>query len=261
MLLQGRTRQRSVALCLHIGVFLSTQLAADCPPPLLPPARHMDVLLALQPAGPHVLVGYGPFSCMLAYSIACELEHHGGTGGGTRGASLLLVDGAPVPPVGLPAELPHPAAYALFSLLLEAGALLPHAGLWHSFVDEYNAALAFEAARGSSGEAAEIVLRALAGGVRPSGGIAAAQWDAAVERAAVGSQLAAHLLEAFETPEYVFQGEWGSACALWKACAGEWEMRSAAYPLDREMQARSGRASWPSTAGTAHARSAVSGIS
>lgn len=186
------------------------------PPPALFACRHMDALLALQPAGPHVLVGYGPFSCMLASAIACELEHHASAGGagGAGGASLLLVDGAPVPPVGLPVPLPPPAAYALFALLLDVGALLPHAGLWRSFVEEFGASLAAEGGTPGGDGAPERALRALAGLAQPAGGATAARWDDAVERTAAGARLAARLLDSFESPEYVFQGRPAQRMAL-----------------------------------------------
>jgi thioesterase domain-containing protein len=74
-------------------------------------AGHLKTLLALQPVGPYLLLGCGPFSCMLATAMACELEHQG-----NHQVVLLLVDG----PAGVPAvQLPHPRAYALYQLILD----------------------------------------------------------------------------------------------------------------------------------------------
>ena len=174
-----------------------------------PTRRHMETLLALQPHGPHVLVGYGPFSCMLASAIACELEHH--SGGAAGNAALLLVDGAPTTPTGLAEPLPPPHAYGLFSLLLEVGALPALQGLWQTFLQDYSTALSEARGLGwpSASSAPEAALRAVAGRRRPVGGAAAATWDDAVEDAARACHLAAHLIGGYVTPEYVFQGAEG----------------------------------------------------
>jgi hypothetical protein len=174
-----------------------------CKPPLPPlPARsHLETLLALQPHGPHVLVGVGPFSCQLATAIACELERlpAGPAGHGRSPVAVILVDGAPAapgphgaPPEGAPPPprlLPLAHAYGLFALCLEAGALPPPGGpppapgaLWGGFAAEFGAALA--AALAEAGEAGAEAGGGASGGApaglaAPGGNLTEAQLAAA----------------------------------------------------------------------------------
>ena len=168
-------------------------------------AAHAAALLAVQPAGPHILAGIGPYACLLASATACELERGGAARGGV---ALVLFDGAPALPAAPPPR--HPAAGALFALLADAGAP-PRGGArgaWAAFAAEFEAAAAAEAAAASAAGAPARAMARLAAAHRPAGlaPAAARAWDAAVEAAAAGAALVARLCEGYAGPEYVFQG-------------------------------------------------------
>jgi hypothetical protein len=73
----------------------------------------VEVLLALQPHGPYLLLGVGPFSCSLATAMACELEQQG-----VQQVLLLLMDGPAAPPTSV--QLAEPLAYGLHGLVMDA---------------------------------------------------------------------------------------------------------------------------------------------
>lgn len=90
------------------GVFDSLpELAAHC----------VAQLLAIQRAGPFVLVGCGVFSCMLAAAMASVLEHQMQQ----QQVVLVLLDGPPALPSSY--ELPDPVLYGLYQVLWDAGKL------------------------------------------------------------------------------------------------------------------------------------------
>jgi hypothetical protein len=90
------------------GVFDSLpELAAHC----------VAQLLAIQRAGPFVLVGCGVFSCMLAAAMASVLEHQMQQ----QQVVLVLLDGPPALPSSH--ELPDPVLYGLYQVLWDAGKL------------------------------------------------------------------------------------------------------------------------------------------
>lgn len=198
----------------------------------------MDALLSLQPHGPHVLVGCGPFSCLLAAAIACELEHQGNqAGGGT--VALVLADGAPALPTSI--RLPPPETYGLFGLCVEAGVLgAPPAGrasgaaaglgrvTWRAFAAEFAAVMrgireeeeqlsqqqreggvaAVPMAADAAALRAQHALRVMAQRYRlvGAGEGAKGEWEAQVDAVARACHLAARLCADYSSPEYVFQG-------------------------------------------------------
>jgi len=80
-------------------------------------SRCVQQLLAVQQAGPYVLVGCGVFSCMLAAAMASELEHQLQQ----QQVVLVLLDGPPALPGSY--EVPDPALYGLYQVLRDAGVL------------------------------------------------------------------------------------------------------------------------------------------
>ena len=215
------------AFGLELGDSAAGVTAAAAPPPPPPPgalqllaARHAEALLAVQPCGPHVLVGLSPYSCLLAAAIASELERGGvgaggggaGSGGSSSGSSggvaLILVNGAPALPARL--ALPPPQAYAAFALCADAaaaaGGSAAQAPAFRAFAAEFAAAAAAAARASGARGAHDAALRELAARRRPSApAAAAAAWDAAVASAARAASLMARLCAGY-SPEYVVQG-------------------------------------------------------
>lgn len=108
------------------------ELAAHC----------VQQLLAVQQAGPYVLVGCGVFSCMLASAMASVLEHQMQQ----QQVVLVQLDGPPALPANY--EVPDPVLYGLYQVLRDAGRLPGAAAGTSSFVPISFAGFAAEMSAG-----------------------------------------------------------------------------------------------------------------
>lgn len=170
----------------------------------------------MQPHGPYLLSGCGVLSCMLAFAMACELEHQG-----HQQVMLILIDGPSATP-----DIPviEPYCYGLYQLCADAGTLLQGntgSQSFAAFIKAVSAVLtAVEQANcralpdSSSNDSSlpddpscydEQIIQRLAVAYRPLQPGSAAAWDAQaahiVRFGRYMSQLTAHY-----QPEYVYQG-------------------------------------------------------
>jgi hypothetical protein len=108
------------------------ELAAHC----------VQQLLAVQQAGPYVLVGCGVFSCLLASAMASVLEHQMQQ----QQVVLVQLDGPPALPASY--EVPDPVLYGLYQVLRDAGRLPAAAAGTSSLLPISFAAFAAEVSAG-----------------------------------------------------------------------------------------------------------------